>query len=156
MDPYVRYGPALIRKAQRMLGNTADAQDVVQALFVDLLSQGSAPQELPYLYRAVTNRCLTLLRDGSNRLRLLSEHGELVGPAPRTRCDDALVGHDLLHKALQRLAPRECEVLVFRYFDDLTQDEIAELLAISRKTVGHDLDRIRDVIRALRSEGGTP
>ena len=42
------------------------------------------------------------------------------------------------------------EILVARFVDDMTQDEIAEHLAISRKTVGRRLDRIREIVIALR------
>ncbi len=55
MEIYRRYGPALVRKAQRLLGSDADARDVVQTLFVDLFAAGRSEVDLPYLYRAVTH-----------------------------------------------------------------------------------------------------
>ena len=70
MDAYLRYGPALVRKAERMLLSRADAQDVVQALFLDLLQEPDPRTELPFLYRAATDRCLNYLRDAKNRARL--------------------------------------------------------------------------------------
>jgi DNA-binding transcriptional regulator LsrR (DeoR family) len=44
------------------------------------------------------------------------------------------------------------EVLVARFVDDMTQDEIAAHLGLSRKTIGKRLDRIRDEVIALRQE----
>ena len=41
MDIYRRYGPALLRKATRLLGNRDDALDVVQGLFTDLFERGA-------------------------------------------------------------------------------------------------------------------
>jgi len=153
MEAYRRYGPALLRKGERLLGNRSDAEDVVQGLFADLVSRGEGTMDLPYLYRALTNRCLNLLRDASNHQRLLAQHDVALRGAVRTRCDDQVIGVDLLVKLVGRLDPKATEVLVYRYFDDLTQDEIAELLATSRKTVGKRLDQVRTAVRALTGPG---
>lgn len=159
MDAYERYGRALLRKAERIVGNREDARDILQALFVDLYQRSDAPMDLPYLYRAITNRCLTFLRDETNRGRLLERHDAALAPARRTACDDQVIGHDLLLKLVRELGPAEGEVLAYRFVDDMTQDEIAALLGLSRKTVGKRLDRIRDAVRKLTAPpeaGGEP
>jgi RNA polymerase sigma factor (sigma-70 family) len=148
-EAYERYGRALLRKAERMVGNREDARDILQALFVDLYQRDDATMDLPYLYRAVTNRCLTFLRDEGNRARLLERHDVALAPTPRTACDDRAIGLDLLVKLVRELAPGESEVLAYRYVDDMTQEEIATLLGLSRKTIGNRLDRIREAVRKL-------
>lgn len=153
MESYVRYGPALLRKAQRMLGVHEDAQDVVHALFTDLLASGRTEFDLPYLYRAVTHRCLTMLRDHNNRARLLKQHEPALRGPVRTRCDDEALGTDLLIKVCDALPERAACVLVYRYFDDLSQEEIATLLDVSRKTVGKDLEAVRSAVQRVRAEG---
>jgi len=132
MDAYQRYGRALIRKAARMLGNVEDARDIVQGLFADIYQRPEVPLDLPYLYRAVTNRCLSFLRDESNRARLLAKHDPALMPAPRTTCDERIIDSELLAKLLGELDDGECEVLSYRYLDDLTHEEIADLLGLSR------------------------
>lgn len=152
MDVYQRHGRALLRKAERMLGNRADAQDLVQALFLDLLQKGESP-DLPYLYRAITNRCLTYIRDTSNRTRLLESNDDVLRGPVRTRCDERVIGMDLLLKLQKVLDERAMEILFYRFFDDMTQDEISELIGLSRKTVG----KIEAEIRAAVAElGGEP
>jgi RNA polymerase sigma-70 factor (ECF subfamily) len=149
MELYQRYGPALLRKAARLLGNEADAQDIVQGLFVEMIGKGDERRDLPYLYRAINNRCLNFLRDAGNRERLLQkQEAALRGPV-RTRCDDLVLGVDLVCKLVDRLDEKCGEVLIYRYFDDLTQDEIAELSGTSRKTVGARLARIREAVKEL-------
>src|SRR5271167_3453384 len=111
MEAYERHGRALLRKAVRILGNAEDARDVVQGLFVDMHARGEAPPELPYLYRAVTNRCLTFLRDETNRARLLERNDTALVPAARTACDDRVIGLDLLAKLVGVLDEPETEVL---------------------------------------------
>ncbi len=154
MEAYERYGRALLRKAERIVGNREDARDILQALFVDLYQRSDMPMDLPYLYRAVTNRCLSFVRDETNRARLLERHDTALGPSPRTACDEHVIGHDLLHKLVRELDVGESEVLAYRFLDDMTQDEIATLLGLSRKTIGKRLDRIRDAVRKVARSPG--
>lgn len=154
MEIYQRYGPALLRKAERVLQNRDDALDVVQGVFVDMLQKGQTEADLPYLYTAVTSRCLNLLRNRNTRARLLEgEEPALRGPV-RTRCDEHVIGLDLLAKLATRLDDSTLQVLVYRYFDDLTQDEIADLMDLSRKTIGKRLDRVREVVTELMRDSG--
>jgi RNA polymerase sigma-70 factor, ECF subfamily len=150
---YRRYGPALVRKASRMLQSQEEALDLVQTLFVELLETDMSP-DLAYLYRATTNRCLNHLRDQRNRARLLASHDPTLGGHRRTRCDDEVVGFDLLCKLIDRVDEAVAEVLVLRFFDDLTLEEIAQLCGQSRRTVAKRLDRARAEIARLlgRSE----
>jgi RNA polymerase sigma factor (sigma-70 family) len=155
MEAYERYGRALIRRAVRLLGNADDARDLLQGLVLDLHQREEVPRDLPYLYRAVTNRCLTFLRDESNRARLLAGNVMTLAPPPRTRCDDRVIGRDLLAKLVRELDQAETEVLAYRYLDDMSQDEIATLLGLSRKTVGKRLERLRQVVQRVVGAGPT-
>ena len=78
MDSYRRYGPAVLRKCERILASREEAEDVVQTLFLDLYRPGRADVGLPYLFRAATNRCLNRLRDAGRRQALLARHGPTV------------------------------------------------------------------------------
>jgi RNA polymerase sigma-70 factor (ECF subfamily) len=147
---YRAFGPALVRKAERMLRSREDAVDVVHALFADLLPSWSSSVDLPYLYRAVTNRCLNLVRDRGTRARLLEREAIAAAPIGRVRLDDEVVGIGLLGALAERLDDGHLQVLVCRFIDDMTQDEIAGHLKISRKTVGKRMDRIRNTVTALR------
>jgi len=57
---------------------------------------------------------------------------------------------------VRELDEGDCEVLAYRYLDDMTQDEIAELLGLSRKTIGKRLDRIRDTVARLSASPSSP
>lgn len=145
------FGPALVRKAERLLRSREDAVDVVHALFADLIPTWTADVDLPYLYRAVTNRCFNLVRDRSTRARLLAREPTAAAPLGRVRLDDEVVGLGLIAALAERLDDAHLQVLVCRFLDDMTQDEIATHLGVSRKTVGKRLDRIRDAVVALRA-----
>lgn len=139
-----------MRKAERMLRSREDAVDVVHALFADLLPSWTSDVDLPYLYRAVTNRCLNLVRDRGTRARLLEREATAAAPLGRVRLDDEIVGVGLLAALTERLDEAHLQVLVCRFIDDMTQEEIAGHLGVSRKTIGKRLDRIRDAVTALR------
>jgi len=149
---YRAYGPALVRKAERILRSREDAFDLVHALFVDLIPRWSKDVDLPYLYRAITNRCLNVLRDRNTRVRLLAHEPHAAAPLARVELEDEVVGLRLIASLADRLDESHLEVLVCRFIDDMTQEEIAEHLKLSRKTIGKRLDRIRDEVLALRKE----
>ena len=160
MELYRRYGPALLRKAERMLQDRDEAQDLVQCLFVDLLLRPEVPADLPYLYRAVTNRCLNHLRDRRNQGRLLEGRDQTLRGLSRSLLDDRLVDRQLLTHLADRLDAQAWEILVYHFIDDMTQDEIAVLIGTSRKTVVRRLQVIREEARRLAqaapTAGGAP
>ena len=149
METYARYGPALLRKAERMLQDRDEAKDVVQGLFVDLLQRPGTPLDLPYLYRAVTHRCLNHLRDRRHRGTLLANADQALRGLARTRLDDRVVDRQLLASLAERVDAQAWEILVYHFVDDMTQDEIAALIGASRKTVVRRLAVIREEARRL-------
>ena len=156
MELYRRYGPALLRKAERMLQDRDEAKDVVQGLFLDLLQRPDTPAELPYLYRAITHRCLNHLRDRRNQGRLLSDADASLRGLARTRLDDRVVDRQLLASLADRIDAQAWEILVYHFVDDLTQDEIAGLIGTSRKTVVRRLQGIREEARRLAEAAPAP
>jgi RNA polymerase sigma-70 factor (ECF subfamily) len=155
MEIYKRYGRALLRKAERLLQNREDAEDIVQGLFVDMWKQGQAKADLPYLYRAVTNRCLNYIRDHSNRQRLLERQEPALRGTPRTSCEEHVIALEVLLQLAETLDRKCVEVLVYRFFDDMSQEEIAHLTRTTRKTVARRLKKIHSRVYELmgRSNG---
>jgi RNA polymerase sigma factor (sigma-70 family) len=60
-----------------------------------------------------------------------------------------VIGADLLVKLSDRLDSKCLEVLVCRYYDDMSQEETAKHLGTSRKTVGKRLAKIRAAVADL-------
>jgi RNA polymerase sigma-70 factor (ECF subfamily) len=139
-----------VRKAERIVRSREDAIDLVHTLFADLIPRWSNEMDLPYLYRAITNRCLNAIRDANTRTRLLAR--EQPAPVGRVPLEDEVVGIRLIAQLAERLDESHLEVLVCRFLDDMTQEEIADHTGLSRKTIGKRLDRIRDEVLALREE----
>lgn len=136
---FMRHYVELLRLAFCLLGDRGRAEDAVQEAFISvyrhwdgLRDQASA---LPYLRSAVINRCRTGLRQ---RLRELGPgEFEVEGPAPDRPEEQAIVSedHDRLARAVRGLPRRQREVVVCRYYLELSIPETATLLGITAGSV---------------------
>jgi RNA polymerase sigma-70 factor (ECF subfamily) len=143
----------LLRKARRLLRNEEDARDAVQSLFLALLTDGEKPDDLPYLYRMLTHRCLNTLRDEKNRARLLERETPALRGTVRIAPDALALGIDTLRRLAERVDEAVMETVVYRYFDEMGQEEIASVMSVSRKTVQNRLARAEQVLHSLGEEG---
>ena len=149
------------RFATLMLGNRTDAEDATHdaALlawrrFGDLRESDRFDA---WFGRILHNVCLDRLR--SRKRSPLSLDIDPAGPASSVRFAapdqaDAIVRRDALGGALRTLTPEHREVVVLRYYFDLTVDQIAERTGSSPGTVK---SRLHYALRYLRSavEPGT-
>ncbi|MDH5675235.1 MAG: sigma-70 family RNA polymerase sigma factor [Myxococcales bacterium] len=152
---YRRYAPAALRRARRLLGDAAEADEVIHDVFLRLLEH---PQRFrgdsalsTYLYSAVTHACFNQLRNAQNRRRLLERFRP---PAPTPPESPAEIGAEL-RSALLAMPEPLAEVAVYFYMDGLTHEEIAELIGCSRRQVGNHITAItrwasREELRACR------
>src|SRR4051812_40211757 len=90
-----------------------------------------------------------MLRDKATRARLLTRHDVALRGPVRTSCEDRTIDLDLLAKLTLELDRDHAEVLVFHYFDDMSQAEIADVVGVRRKAVGVRLARIRALVSNL-------
>jgi RNA polymerase sigma-70 factor (sigma-E family) len=119
-----------------LVDDVASAEDVVQDVFAGLLHNRSLRdpgKALGYLRQAVVNRCRSALR----RRRTARAYTPPDDTPPDGPDDLAVLSeeHRAVLAALDTLSPRQREVLVLRYWSDLSEGEIAEALGISRGTV---------------------
>jgi len=148
-----RHETRVYRVALRLLGSPDEAEDAAQEAFVQVW------QALPafrgessvstWLYRIVTNRCLSLM-EARRGYEPLSERYEAptAGPQRATETHDALAA---LKKAVLHLTPEQRVPLVLRELEGRSYDEIAEILEISVPAVKGRLHRARlEVVVAMR------
>ena len=148
------HSPMLYRTAYSMLGNHADAEDVLQTLFLRLL-QRDLPQNLlgnpaGYLYRAAVNGSINVLRA---RKRFVPAEPVVLDVAiddqPSRGAADL---HRRLMAAIAGLNPQDTHVLVLRYVHDRSDAQIAQLLGVSRGTIAMRLFRSRLRLRKFIGE----
>lgn len=140
--------PALLRFGRLLSGNTAAAEDLVQtALARSYLRWGSIDDPEAYVRRAMVNANLSWWRRRPWREELTDTLPERAADGP-----GAEVGVDLrdaVWTALAGLPARQRSVLVLRYYEGLTEREIADLLHCSVGTVKSAASRALDKLRAL-------
>jgi len=135
----------VFRTAYRITGNAADAEDVLQTVFLRLLRREAGTEALEneesYLRRAAINAALDVIRSRhSDRTVELQE-------------DSASVGHDdgalrqALGRAMAELKQRPAEIFALRFLEGLSNREIAQLLGISQVLVAVIVHRTRQQLR---------
>jgi len=155
----------LLRFCRIRISNSADAEDLVQDAFVAVrraYPDKSTDELRPLLFTTLRNLTLNYLKSGNTKRRQASV--ELLGSDDRLGCprsvtpETQLMDAQLLtiaEQAIAAMAPRRREVLKLHRFEQLTYDEIAERLSVSRSTVKKDLaDAIAEVAEALARKSG--
>jgi RNA polymerase sigma-70 factor (ECF subfamily) len=143
----------VFRTAYRMTGNAADAEDVLQQVFLRLLRRGNTAEPVEnqesYLRRAAINLSLDAIR---NRQDSRSIPLDEAPPLESFRDQDQSELRDSLRRALATLDTRSAEVFALRYFEGYRNQEIAKMLGISQVQVAVLLFRTRKQLQnAIKS-----
>jgi RNA polymerase sigma-70 factor, ECF subfamily len=146
---YRRFAPLVHARARRIVGD--EAEDLVQEVFIKLMHVQPQPEKIvAWLYATSTNLCLDRLRHHRRRhAEWQRQVGEHVDSAKDRDLESLLTDQQLCGRLLSHLDRKTQEVLVYTIFDEMTQQETAELLGISRKTVGERLNRFQQVAKKL-------
>lgn len=154
-----RYGPMVLRRCRRLLGDDGEALDACQDVFVRLIERrgwlnGQYPSSL--LFRMATNVCLNRIRDRGRR-----PEGHQVNDAGdgetdqlyRIACAGEPGSQSDARLLLDRLFGRHPEssrtMAVLHYVDGLTLEEVAEVTGMSVSGVRKRLRRLRQTLREM-------
>jgi len=150
-DRLVRQNTATVLNAAfRVLGRTADAEDVAQFVFLEVFEKNLQPtKDWPSLLRCMA------IRRAIDTLR--SRHP--ASPLPDAGLPDsstfepmtALLAAEqetLLRQAIGRLPPREAEVFCLHYFEGLSHADIAQMLNIAPGAVAVSLSKAKSKLTA--------
>ena len=151
---YFRHRDWVYRLGWRFCGDAEDAQDVVQEVFVYLAGKFPGLDlrvgMRTLLYPAVKHTAIAI-RKKRRRMKALSENHDPT--APPTALEPAAIKSELAG-ILRGLTEEHREVLLMRFVDDMTLEEIASALAIplgtAKSRLHHALRRVREDPRAGR------
>ena len=146
-----QYGPMVLRRCRRLLGNEDEALDACQDVFVRLLEHRRAlvaryPSSL--LYRIATNVCLNRIRDRGRR-PVDGDDAKLAAIA----CAEAPGAGSEARLLLDRIFGRHPEssrtMAVLHYVDGFTLEEVAEQTRLSVSGVRKRLRKLRETLTEM-------
>ena len=155
-----RYQNKLMRYGRRFLADREDVTDIVHDVFMqsykNIQSFDSAQRFSPWIYRIAHNAFVNEIRRKSHRPFTLLDFDTLVGYVPY---DDPVEGEReradmkrVIERGLQTLRPRDREILVLFYLEELSYKEIAEVLKIPLGTVGVRVSRAKVALRTAYTD----
>jgi RNA polymerase sigma-70 factor (ECF subfamily) len=148
---YERHYETVFRAALRVTGNPADAEDVLQTVFLRLLSRRADVEEVvedarltaAYFRRAAVNAAVDVLR--RRQLRAASLYDD---QAPHAAVDPQLLLKEQLRRAIAALDNEDATLFLLRHVEGLSNEELAEMFGIEKSNVAVRLHRIRHRLQA--------
>lgn len=138
--------PGLLRYGHALTGNPHDAADLVQGVLEKIGSRWSlvvrkTGDPLAYTRRAMANAHVSRWRR-SRRESLVSDIPDTAVTRERYAFEDEPLWH-----ALRDLPPRQRAVVVLRYYEGLSEIEIAQTLGVSQGTVKSQASKAMATLR---------
>jgi RNA polymerase sigma factor (sigma-70 family) len=144
---YERHYEAVFRAAMRVTGNPADAEDVLQTVFLRLLARrgdsGAGSLPAAYFKRAAVNAAVDLLRRRAVR-------GEAVfdDEAPHAAIQPPGLLKERLRRAINALESDDATLFLLRHVEGLSLDELAAVFQLEKNNLAVRLHRIRHRLQA--------
>jgi RNA polymerase sigma factor (sigma-70 family) len=144
---YERHVGRMVGLARLLTGDPFAAEDIAHDAFIRAASRLGAirdPERFEaYVLRAVLNLCHSRGRHHSVErawLQRTRPPEDVRPPAPEE--------HDAVWAAVLSLPQRQREAVVLRFYEDLSEARVAQLLACSPKAVNGLIDRAKPTLRA--------
>ena len=138
----------VLRRARAILGDEASAKDALQEVFVRVMREWASfrgeSSPVTWLYRVTTNLCLNRIRDAGRQRELLAEW-----KSTESRESPSLEARVVAAQLLRQLPEELREIGVYYWIDEMSHDEIAEIVGVSRRTVGNRLEALRAAAEML-------
>lgn len=139
---YERHHEAVFRAALRITGNPADAEDILQTVFVRVLARGGDVDGLTqpgaYFRRAAVNASLDVLR--RREFHAESSYDETT---PHATVQHPSLLKERLRRAVAALDRDDASLFLLRHVEGLSIEELATLFQINKNHVSVRLHRIR-------------
>jgi RNA polymerase sigma-70 factor (ECF subfamily) len=144
---YERNYDAVFRAALRVTGNPADAEDVLQTVFVRVLAQGTDVSDVAspgaYFRRAAVNAALDILRRREVRAESVYDPD-----AQHPAVQPPFLLKERLRRALAILDRDDASLFLLRHVEGLSIEDLAGLFEIQKNNVNVRLHRIRQRLQA--------
>ena len=143
---FEQHAPALLLYARQWIGAAA-ADDVVQRVFVKLLSGGKLPADpRTWLFRCVRNEAISSWRSDQRRAQRERSAGEDAPPWFLSSIDDA-IDAAAAQQVMAELPAAQREIVTLRIWSGLTLAQIAQVTGQPTSSVHHQLNEALSTMR---------
>jgi RNA polymerase sigma-70 factor (sigma-E family) len=154
-DLYLRHADGAARLAYLLTGDRQVAEDIVQDAFVRLAGRLAHLRDPgafdAYLRRTVVNLSRSYWRRKKLERSYLKREGGAIGGEATSRNASSIEDRDLLWHAMARLTDRQRAAIVLRFYEDLSEADVAEILrcrpGTAKSLVSRGLEAMRQEIR---------
>lgn len=165
----LRYKKPVFQMLLKMVNNEADAEDLTLETFVkafkNLHTYSPKFAFHTWLYKIATNNCIDFMRRQKGQQISMSDYGESGANSTLTQkisCEEPNPEERLIQEQnaiwmqniIRKLKPNYQLLVEYRYFNEMTYEEIAEKLGLPMGTVKTQLFRLREMLFKLIESAG--
>ena len=151
MRLFSQYGNDLYRFALSFVGSKYEAEDIVQDVFVKLISrpfvirQGT---EKSYLLKVTANRCKDYLKSLRYKTHVdIDDYADVIGSSEEYTSDD-----NSLFNALNQIDEKTRMPIYLHYYEGYSYKEISAILKISESAVAMRISRGKEELKKILEE----
>ena len=156
----VAYRDQVFRLALRMCGNEADADEVAQEAFLSawkaLPNFRGDSQFSTWLYQLTTHAAIDLMRREKRQIAaedITEVSAPDPGPSPQQQAERSET-RQAVRDAMGQLSPEYRQIVVLRFLEDLSYEEIGAALKLPSGTVKSRLNRAKSQLKDILSKSG--
>ena len=156
----VSYRDQVFRLALRMCGSEADADEVAQEAFLSawkaLPNFRGESQFSTWLYQLTTHAAIDLMRREKRQIAsadITEVSAADPAPSPQQQAEQS-EQREIVRDAILQLAPEQREVVVLRFMEELSYEEIGAVLKLPSGTVKSRLNRAKAQLKEILSKSG--
>jgi RNA polymerase sigma-70 factor (family 1) len=158
---YSHYYPGLYRFIFFIIDSHEDTEEIIQDVFLKVWLKKETLIAIRsfdnYLFRMAKNRVFDVTRQSRNRLKLSRQLGQSMQEGADSTYNALLFQeyHDIAQEAINLLSPRKKQIFLMNARDELTAQEIADMIGITRMAVKKQLfEAIHFIKDHLRRNAG--
>lgn len=159
-----RYQTPVYNLCYRMLGDTAEAEDAAQEVFIkaygNMKRYDPARKFINWILTIASNHCIDRLR--KRKFQLISLEEWMSGPKPGSSevgLESLVIakeGREDIQEMIGQLGAQDRAAIILRYWYDMSYEEIASTLTLSIGAVKSRLHRARrDIAKIWQEQGST-
>jgi RNA polymerase sigma-70 factor (ECF subfamily) len=150
-----RYEPKITRYVRKFTLNVDDVSDIVQTVFIkgytNLQSFDTTRSFNSWIYRIAHNESVNhLKKKGNEKVSFIDFDAFFPHPFAKETADKEALSREerqLLDTSLTTISPKYREVLILYFYEELSYQEIAEILHIPIATVGVRIRRGKEALK---------